>query len=277
MSVIRKLLRKINFKGKGRLVKLLFPSPFVGVIPYKGFLIEVNTNNMIEWNIYWFGGYEDDINWILPFFVRKDSICVDVGANIGVYTILLAGVAQKVISIEPHPEFNSHLKRNIQINGFENVEVHTCAVSTKLGSATLYAPNQSMSNKTATLKNVTPYIPEQSVKIEVEIKPLDLVCANQSRIDFIKIDCDWYDADIILSGFEIIKKHRPVILFEDLGSFPDSWNKLDDVHQDYLAAYKMLEELGYKVFKVLDHSLVNEGRRLGSIQNMLAIPYAREM
>jgi hypothetical protein len=71
MNVIKNLFRKFNFKGKGRLVKLLFPAPFLGVIPYRGSLMEVNTNNMIEWSIYWFGGYEDDINWVLPFFVKK--------------------------------------------------------------------------------------------------------------------------------------------------------------------------------------------------------------
>ena len=90
MNVIKKILRKVNFKGKGRLVKLLYPKPFKGVIPYKEALIEVNTTNMIDWNIYWFGGYEDDINWVLPYFVNQESTCIDIGANIGVYTLLLA-------------------------------------------------------------------------------------------------------------------------------------------------------------------------------------------
>lgn len=274
MNAIRSLLRKTNFKGKGRLVKLLFPKPFVGVIPYKEALIEVNTNNMIEWNIYWFGGYEDEINWVLPFFVDQESTCIDIGANIGVYSVLLACIARKVISIEPHPEFVEHLNRNININGFNNVEVHNCAVSTKSGSATLYAPNSLMANKIATLKNVTPYISEQSVQIKVKVKTLDSICASESKVDFIKIDCDWYDADIILSGINTIRKHRPVILFEDLGSFPENWDKSEDVHQVYLEVYEMLEGLGYQIFKVLDHSLIKEERKLGVIQNMLAIPFS---
>jgi FkbM family methyltransferase len=274
MNAIRNLLRKINFKGKGRLVKLLFPKPFIGVIPYKQALIEVNTNNMIEWSIYWFGGYEDEINWVLPFFVDQDSTCIDIGANIGVYSVLLARTARRVISIEPHPEFADHLRRNINLNRFNNVELYSCAVSTKSGSATLYAPNSSMANKTATLKNVTPYIPEQSVQIQVKMRTLDSICESEPKVDFIKIDCDWYDADIILSGIDTIRKHRPVILFEDLGSFPENWDKSEDVHQVYLDAYEMLEGLGYQIFKVLDHSLIKEERKLGMIQNMLAIPFS---
>jgi FkbM family methyltransferase len=187
--------------------------------------------------------------------------------------VLFATMARKVISIEPHPDFFDHLNRNIKINGFKNVEVHNCAVSTKSGSATLYAPNSSMANKTATLKNVTAYIPEQSVQIQVEMKSLDSLCSSEPKVDFIKIDCDWYDADIILSGIETIRKHKPVILFEDLGSFPEGWDKSEDVHNVYLEAYEMLEGLGYQIFKVLDNSLIREGRKLGVIQNMLAFPF----
>jgi len=272
LSVIRSLLRKVNFKGKGRLVKLIFPRPFVGVIPYKDSLIEVNTENLIDWSIYWFGGYEDDINWVIPYFVKDDSTCIDVGANIGVYSIMLARMARKVVAVEPHPEFREHLSRNISINGFKNVDVHSCAISLKKGIATLYSPNQSMKNKTATLKNVTPYIPEQSIEISVELKTLDSLCENEHDVGFIKIDCDWYDAEIILSGGATIRKHRPVILFEDLGSFPEGWDKSDDVESTYVQAYEMLESLGYRLFKVLDHSLVSEKRKRGVLQNMLALP-----
>lgn len=276
MKFIKNLLRKINFKGKGRLVKIIFPKPFVGLVPYRDSLIWIDTSNMIDWNIYWFGGYEDDINWVLPFFVKNNSTCIDIGANLGVYTLLLAKSANKVISIEPHPEFREHLNRNIEINLLKNVLVHGFAVARKPGYATLYAPDKFTSNKTATLKNIKEYFPQQSEEIQVELKTLDSICENESQIDFIKIDCDWADADIILSGSEIIRKHKPVILFEDLGSFPLNWNKSEDVHDDYIEAYKMLKELGYKIFKVENHKLLDEERRLGVVQNMLAIPCGME-
>ena len=56
----------------------------------------MNTANWIEWSIYWFRGYEDEINWVLPYF-RK------------------------------------HLMNNIQLNGFDDVEVLSWAISTMPG------------------------------------------------------------------------------------------------------------------------------------------------
>jgi FkbM family methyltransferase len=271
-KILEKILRIVNFKGKGRLVKIIFPNPIRRVIPYKKSLIFIDTSQMIGWCIYWLGGYENEISWLLPHFVKQDSVCVDVGANIGAYTILMASQSKKVISIEPHPDFRSELIDNISINRFDNVEVVACAVSRRSGGATLYGPNHGESNKTATMKNLMAVQPQNSVEIEVQMRSLDSICENCERVDFIKIDCDWYDADVILSGKNTIIKHRPTLLFEDLGSFPDAWDKSGDVDQEYLDAYFFLSSIGYKIYKVKDHYLIDEGRSHGEIQNMLAIP-----
>jgi len=273
INFLTHILRKYNFKGKGRLIKIFFSrNPFYGVIPYKKSLIYVDTSELIGWCIYWLDGYENEINWILPYYVKKNSVCIDVGANVGSYTVLLAEASSKVIAIEPHPNFRSSLERNVAINYFDNVKILDCAVSKDTTTAILYAPNEDMNNKTATLKNVSKYIPDQNVEITVNTIPLDIICKKEKKIDFIKIDCDWFDANVILSGKTIIEKHLPVILFEDLGDYPNAWDKADDVKIEYEEAYDFLEKLGYKIYKVLDQKLVNEQRELGVIQNMLAIP-----
>ena len=271
-KIIENFLRTHNFRGKGRIVNALFRSKFRGVIEYKQSLIYVDTSELIGWYLYWGGGYENEINWVLPHFISAESVCIDVGANIGSYSVIMAPICKKLISIEPHPSFRESLARNIALNQFENVQILDFAISRAEGFATLYGPREDSSNKTATLKNLTEYQPQNSVEIPVQLVTLDSICKNEAKIDFIKIDCDWHDAEIILSAKETIKKHQPIILFEDLGSFPPQWDKKDDVHAEYEEAYKFLHSSGYSIYKVEQNKLLPESRELGVLQNMLAIP-----
>ncbi len=81
------LLRKYNFRGKWRLINLLrdknIPSELV--IPYKNqTLISIDTTELIGHDIYWNGGYENSVMWILDLYLEKDDIAIDFGANRGV-------------------------------------------------------------------------------------------------------------------------------------------------------------------------------------------------
>ena len=73
-----------------------------------------------------------------------------------------------------------------------------------------------MKNKSASILNLNKELTEN---IQIDVKSFDKLFSKIPKIDFIKIDCDGSDADIILSGRSLIKKHRPIILFEDLGGY----------------------------------------------------------
>ena len=70
-----------------------------------------------------------DMGFLLHF-LRPEDTFVDVGANVGSYTVLASGVAgAKSLAIEPDPVTAGHLARNIEINGLtERVEICRCVV-----------------------------------------------------------------------------------------------------------------------------------------------------
>src|SRR5688572_4557557 len=73
----------------------------------------------------------NDMGFVLHF-LRKDDLFIDIGANIGSYTVLAGGhIGANVISIEPVPQTFEHLKRNIAINEMDN---HVRAYNIALGS-----------------------------------------------------------------------------------------------------------------------------------------------
>jgi FkbM family methyltransferase len=67
------------------------------------------------------GLWEPYVKAILDKEVKNDSVVVDVGAHIGVYTIPLAKRATKVIAIEPHPKTSEMLDKSIKLNQLHNV------------------------------------------------------------------------------------------------------------------------------------------------------------
>ena len=250
----------LRFKGKNRLIRLLAEEKQV-VIPYSKSKILVDTGEHIGFNLYWNGGYENEVVWILDKIIDKDSVCVDIGANIGIYTILCSEKGNKVISFEPHPAFHQRLLDNIERNGFKNVTAHQLALSSEKGGAILFSPPDSMRNKSATMKEINSELTE---KISVKKDTLDNFLAKEARIDFIKIDTDGSDADVILGGKELIKKFKPTVLFEYIKEFPEIKARYDE-------AMSFLKGEGYELFEVLDRELKEFDGTSDNFANILAI------
>jgi FkbM family methyltransferase len=273
MRILQLILRKINFKGKGRIINMIFRKPFCGIVEYKNnLLIELDTQELICWNVYWNGGYENEVTWVIDKFVKDSDVVIDCGANIGIWTLLFANKAKAVHAIEPHPNFRKRLIQNLNLNRAKNCEVHSYGISSKEGRAILYSPPDSMKNKSASMLDLNP---ELSEKIEIEVRTFDSIFAHLDKIDFIKIDCDGSDADIILSGRRVIERHRPIIIFEDLGGYHEAMGSdelINSVDAAYDQAFDVLSELGYRTFKVLDGFLIDSGRIRGEYSNIIAIP-----
>ena len=66
--------------------------------------------------------------------VPRDATVVDVGANIGLSTILLARLTGRVVAYEPSPANLEFLRRNLALNGISNVEIVAAAASDTAGT-----------------------------------------------------------------------------------------------------------------------------------------------
>lgn len=85
--------------------------------------------------------YEPDISSLMMRLVEEDDVVVDVGANAGFFTVLLAtlvGPKGRVLSFEPEPNTAERLKNNIAVNAFENVTVIAQPASAAPGEVTLF-------------------------------------------------------------------------------------------------------------------------------------------
>jgi len=124
--------------------------------------------------------------------INKNSVIIDVGANIGYYTVLMAKFVKKVYAFEPEKEAFEILKKNIKENNLKNVVLFNKAVGSKRGSKFLKTDSENFGNSrivTSNTKQVT-----RIVRLDEVIK---------EKVDLIKIDVQGYELEV-LKGMELI-------------------------------------------------------------------------
>jgi FkbM family methyltransferase len=152
-------------------------------------------------------------------FLSPDKIAVDVGANVGLFTAVLARRSKKVIAFEPNPTCAEHLKKVAP----RNCEVIAKAVSDSGGKTVLRVPVYQgiPMHALATIESANRYGTEVRatgfVTHEVETVTLDqtlLEPTAKERVAFINIDAEGHEFAVLRGGERLIAKHKPVLLIE---------------------------------------------------------------
>lgn len=103
-----------------------------GAIEQPGFKLERALDQSIPFHLSRAGVYEAELTQLLRGWLRPGDTFLDIGANIGYFTLLaasLVGPAGQVHSFEPHPRTFRHLQRNVRLNRFSQVQLNNLALN----------------------------------------------------------------------------------------------------------------------------------------------------
>lgn len=166
-----------------------------------------------------FKNFEKDMGEIVFDLVKGGSDIIDVGANVGLYTVLTAkAIARdsRVLALEPIPSAFKLLKENITINNVQKkVIALNCAIAEKKKSAKMnYLPSFEEYSRIG--NKVHPKIAGKKIKsINVNCETIDgLVEKYKLNPCFIKIDTEGFDYFVLKSAAKTIKKFRPIVACE---------------------------------------------------------------
>jgi FkbM family methyltransferase len=185
--------------------------------PINGYQILVFVNEEVGCSIYCYRSFERDESELITRVTRKDAVCVDIGANVGYYSMLLASLAPKgqVHSFEPVPRNFELLRRSVLLNGFDNVVLNCCAVGNKDGHATF-----TVSEDSAYSSFVDTNRRAKQSAITVPVVKLASYCRERGvqRIDFMKVDVEGAERVVLegASGCLEDGQLRPKILMVEL-------------------------------------------------------------
>jgi FkbM family methyltransferase len=106
-----------------------------------GFKMALDLRDWVDQHIYATGNYEDYTGKTILNLIGPGDHCADIGANIGFFTLLMArrvGRTGKVFAFEPASRTRARLRRNLELNALNNVEVRDEAVADANGEAMFY-------------------------------------------------------------------------------------------------------------------------------------------
>ena len=180
------------------------PVPETAVVTLGDARLELDTHHPAEFQFYR-GQYEVDEMAVMRALVPRGGVALDIGANIGFYTLMLAqlvGEDGRVFAFEPSPLAIHRL--TAAAAGLASVRVLTVAVSDVSGtSRLLVAPGDSMHS---TLRSSALDRTEWSAAAEVETAPLDVLseALGWGEVDFVKVDVEGHEAAVLAGASRLL-------------------------------------------------------------------------
>ena len=186
--------------------------------------------------------YDASVAEFLRERVVRGALCIDVGANVGVYVLQFArwsGPTGRIVAFEPNPSARTVLHRHIQMNGLtEQVTVVPNAVGASIGEAILYAADaDGMSRLGAPNKEIA----DRVSPLTVPVVTLDAYCeTDRLKPDWLLIDIEGVEICALAGAKRLIQSRRGQmgIIVE---MHPNVWGSADTTRD---TAETLLAELG---------------------------------
>lgn len=157
-------------------------------------------------------------SWLTLFCLRnvaRDMVAVDVGANMGYYTVLFGnnvGPDGHVIAVEPNPHAVSLLRKSVDINGY-TARTRIVELACSDGSS----PRARLAIPAGEPKNAH-VLNADDVSglstIDIGCATLDELSRFHDRIDFVKIDAEGAEERIFAGMSGVLERHRPMVVIE---------------------------------------------------------------
>jgi FkbM family methyltransferase len=186
-------------------------------------------------------GFEYRTFQLMKENVAEGNTVLDIGANIGIYSILLSrlvGKTGKVYAFEPDPITVEYLKKNIRLNKCENVIIVPVALSSQNGKITLLKPEGSgdaFNYISHTNRGNTSEAFIDSLKLDDYVDQTGI-----KKIDFVKIDVEGAELLSFTGAKNVLEKFTPKIIME---CYEPYLNRFEHTVADVII---YLHQFGYK-------------------------------
>lgn len=157
--------------------------------------------------------FEPEMVRLYQAVAARSKTILDIGANIGLTTLLFAELAESVHAFEPSAMSYDHMVANLERARCDNVAPHRFGLGDADFETTLtYAPSNRSGGFVSNLTQVGAGHEVESISI----RTLDGVVHEHeiTSIDFIKIDVEGFESHVLRGGQETLKAHRPRVVME---------------------------------------------------------------
>ena len=203
---------------------------------------------MIGRSLWTVGIYELSVTEILWRLIDQGEIAIDVGANIGYMTSIMAkkvGQQGKVWCFEPQSDIYKQLSENIKnwqvSQNWNHIRSYRLALSNKIGEGTLVRPKNFINNRgTAYIKLSQGFVnKDEAIHADlVELSTLDKIADTPEKLGIMKIDVEGHELEVLEGAINLLKNYKiRDIIFEEHNNYPTQ-------------VTQFLEKYGYVIFRI---------------------------
>jgi FkbM family methyltransferase len=201
-----------------------------------------SIKSFLKKGLYWEGSIANEIKR----FTKKNSTVIDVGAHIGVHTIMMSrtvGPGGSVIAFEPQKKIYQELMQNLKLNSCGNV----LSINKAVGES-----NRMVQMEIRDPKNEGGTAIGEGGDI-AEMITLDSM--NLANVSLIKVDVERYEYYVFKGAEKTILENRPVLIFEVMGNH-DYKTGTDEIKQRFDQVFSLVESFRYKVFLIFGNDYI---------------------
>jgi FkbM family methyltransferase len=212
------------------------------VTTHFGFKMELYLHDWVDQHIYATGNYEDMTAMTISALLNPGDTCIDVGANIGFFSLLMAkcvGVDGSVLAFEPSPQTRGKLLYNIKLNQVTHVTVREEAVANVDGESLFFGGSEDHSG----IANLRP-LQLSNTSYEVRTCKLTSCIPETMKPQLIKIDIEGAEHLALQGMRELLQAQHPDIIIEMSDHF------LREMKSSSAEVYAFLMQFGYHMYRI---------------------------
>ena len=174
----------------------------------------IQPDNYIGRRLWVEGGYEQDrLDWLIPRLIDHNfDLCLDVGANFGLYTVLLALHTDipAIHAFEPDPRNLTYLRMHQFMNHLgERVQIHPVAISDQTGEVSLHMAPEKSTGRSSLLERS-----ENKEQVTVPVRRLDDLFPVREQKIMMKIDVEGLEAHVFRGASALLQQNNVLIQVE---------------------------------------------------------------
>ena len=192
----------------------LISNGFNGVVKARyGYTVYNKNDIYVGKAIEKYGEYSEHEVFLFRKLCREGDVVLDIGANIGTHTLALSGIVGcrgRVIAFEPQRIVFQTLCANMALNSIENVDCKQLVIGASRGYAEIPEQDYSVEGNYGGVRANRSGRGERIKRVT-----LDDCLYWIDRLNFIKIDVEGMESDVIEGARHLIKSHKPIIYMEN--------------------------------------------------------------
>jgi len=143
--------------------------------------------------------------------MSETDVCVwEIGAHQGYYSLIAANILESnndIHAIEPDLRNVERIKKNAELNKYENITVHPIAVGSEYGQTSIQLSNRTYLSKVGESEGETTV---------VNIMPFDELIDDSDRPLIIRLDAEYYEKEILSGMSKLLQSKRDIVIFGEL-------------------------------------------------------------